>query len=189
MMIKIRSIIISAGLLVASLTNVAVVSAAMTDPATGIAFAPRLNDDLKIAGVGVRKKGPIKIYSVGMYVSDAVKESMSSIPNSADDKGTEALSTLRESAKASNTTFMLKMNFKVGAEKMASAIAESVAPRHQGSDAELKDLKELISNGIEGAATKGTTFQFDCTEEGLEVTVNGKEQGVVPSSGLAKAFL
>lgn len=123
-----------------------------------------------------------------MYVSDAVKESMSSIPNSADDKGTEALSALRESAKASNTTFMLKMNFKVGAEKMASAIAESVAPRHQGSDAELKDLKELISNGIEGAATKGTTFQFDCTEEGLEVTVNGKEQGVVPSSGLAKAF-
>lgn len=64
MMIKIRSIIISAGLLVASLTNVAVVSAAMTDPATGIAFAPRLNDDLKIAGVGVRKKGPIKVRSV-----------------------------------------------------------------------------------------------------------------------------
>ena len=63
MMIKIRSIIISAGLLVASLTNVAVVSAAMTDPATGIAFAPRLNDDLKIAGVGVRKKGPIKVRS------------------------------------------------------------------------------------------------------------------------------
>ena len=83
-----------------------------------------------------------------MYVSDAVKESMSSIPNSAEDKGTEALLALRESAKASNTTFMLKMNFKVGAEKMASAIAESVAPRHQGSDAELKDLKELISNGI-----------------------------------------
>jgi hypothetical protein len=123
-----------------------------------------------------------------MYVSDAVKESMSSIPNSADDKGTDALMALRESAKASNTTFMLKMNFKVGAEKMASAIAESVAPRHQGSDAELKDLKELISNGIDGAATKGTTFEFACTEDGLEVTVNGKEQGVVPSSGLAKAF-
>lgn len=124
-----------------------------------------------------------------MYVSDAVKESMSSVSNSVeDDKGTEALTALRESAKASNTTFMLKMNFKVGAEKMASAIAESVAPRHQGSDAELKDLKELISNGIDGAATKGTTFQFDCTEDGLEVTVNGKEQGLVPSSGLAKAF-
>ena len=64
MMIKIRNIIISAGLLVASLTNVAVVSAAMTDPATGIAFAPRLNDELEIAGVGVRKKGPIKVRSV-----------------------------------------------------------------------------------------------------------------------------
>jgi hypothetical protein len=124
-----------------------------------------------------------------MYASDAVKESMSAFTKSVDDKkGKEALLALRESARASNTTFLLKMNFKVGAEKMASAIAESVAPRYQGSSSEVNDLKELIVKGIDGAATKGTTFQFDCTEEGLEVSVNGKEQGVVPSSGLAKAF-
>ena len=61
MIIKIHSVVISAGLLFASLGNGAVASAAMTDPATGIAFAPRLNGDLKIAGVGVRKKGPIKV--------------------------------------------------------------------------------------------------------------------------------
>lgn len=36
-------------------------SAAMTDPATGIAFAPRLQDEREIVGVGVRKKGPIKV--------------------------------------------------------------------------------------------------------------------------------
>ena len=124
-----------------------------------------------------------------MYVSDIVKESIvSSISKSADDdKNKESL---RESVKNSNntTSFLLKMNFKVGAEKMASAIAESVAPRHVGGEAELRYLKELISKGIEGAATKGTTFQFDCTEDGLEVSVNGKEQGVVPSPGLAKAF-
>ena len=35
-------------------------NAAMTDPATGIAFKPRIND-LSIFGVGVRKKGPIKV--------------------------------------------------------------------------------------------------------------------------------
>lgn len=129
-----------------------------------------------------------QIYSVGMYVSEAVKESVSAISKSAD-KGKEALSNaLRESAKASNTTFLLKMNFKVGAEKMASAIAESVAPRYDGSESEVNDLKDIISKGIDGAATKGTILQFDCTEEGLEVTVNGKEQGVVPSAGLAKAF-
>jgi hypothetical protein len=60
-----------------------------------------------------------------MYASDAVKESMSAFTKSVDDKkGKEALLALRESARASNTTFLLKMNFKVGAEKMASAIAD-----------------------------------------------------------------
>ena len=33
---------------------------AMTDKATGISFAPRLNE-LNLFGVGVRKKGPIKV--------------------------------------------------------------------------------------------------------------------------------
>jgi archaellum component FlaG (FlaF/FlaG flagellin family) len=32
-------------------------SAAMTDPATGIAFAPRLQDEREIVGVGVEKEG------------------------------------------------------------------------------------------------------------------------------------
>ena len=33
---------------------------AMTDKATGISFAPKLNE-LSLFGVGVRKKGPIKV--------------------------------------------------------------------------------------------------------------------------------
>jgi hypothetical protein len=37
-----------------------VVAAAMTDPATGIAFAPKVGG-LEVFGVGVRKKGPIKV--------------------------------------------------------------------------------------------------------------------------------
>jgi hypothetical protein len=36
------------------------VAAAMTDPATGIAFAPKVGG-LEVFGVGVRKKGPIKV--------------------------------------------------------------------------------------------------------------------------------
>jgi hypothetical protein len=43
------------------LVAVGMASAAMTDPATGIAFAPRLQDEREIVGVGVRKKGPIKV--------------------------------------------------------------------------------------------------------------------------------
>jgi Chalcone isomerase-like len=158
----------------------------MSDTATGISFASKLND-LSLFGVGVRKKGPIKVYSVGMYGTDDVKESLSSISKAAD-KGKKALATLREGVKECPTSFVLKMNFKVGAEKMASAIAESVAPRHS-SAADVGELKDLIFAGVaeKGAAVKGTVIQFDC-DEGVCVSVDGKEQGKVESHGLAKAF-
>lgn len=38
----------------------AAANAAMTDPSTGIAFSPKIGG-LNIFGVGVRKKGPIKV--------------------------------------------------------------------------------------------------------------------------------
>ena len=94
----------------------------MTEKATGIAFKPKLGE-LEVFGVGVRKKGPIKVYSVGMYGSSDAKESLSAI--SASDKK-KALSALQSASPAS---FLLQMNMGVSAEKMASAIADSVAPR------------------------------------------------------------
>ena len=42
---------------------VAAVAHAMTDPATGIAFKPSI-ENREIVGVGVRKKGPIKVKSI-----------------------------------------------------------------------------------------------------------------------------
>lgn len=163
-------------------------SVAMNDKATGIPFAPSLKE-LNLFGVGVRKKGPIKVYSVGMYCSEAVRESLSTISRTAD-KGKQALSGLMTGAREHDTSFVLKMNMKVGAEKMASAIAESVAPRHN-SAGEVDSLKSLIFAGVsqKGAAVKGTVLQFDCSpESGVDVSVDGKEQGNVASPGLAKAF-
>lgn len=161
---------------------------AMSDKATGISFADRAKS-LSLFGVGVRKKGPIKVYSVGMYCSDMVKESLSTISKAAE-KGKEAVATLRKGAQESDTSFVIKMNFKVGAEKMASAIADSVAPRHSVKS-EVESLKDIIAAGVatKGAAVKGTIIQFDCSpSSGVDVSVDGKEQGSVSSSGLAKAF-
>jgi len=158
---------------------------AMTDKATGITFAPKKNG-LEIFGVGVRKKGPIKVYSVAMYGTSALKDSLASFSRS--DK--KALTCLKDGARGASTSFLLQMSFKVGAEKMASAIAESVAPRHKGGASEVDELKELIFNGVsaKGAAVKGTTFEFDCSDKGVAVSVDGKAQGSVSSPGLAKAF-
>jgi hypothetical protein len=180
------SVLFSCALLL--LSSAASVAAAMTDKATGIPFASKL-EELDLFGVGVRRKGPIKVYSVGMYCSEAVKESISTISRTAD-KGKQALQGLRNGAKANPTSFVLNMNFKVGAEKMASAIAESVAPRHEVAT-EVDQLKGLIFNGVsaKGACVKGTVLRFDCCPEtGVDVSVDGKGQGNVPSPGLAKAF-
>lgn len=124
-----------------------------------------------------------------MYCTDGVRDALSSLSRSAD-KGKEALKALQSGAKDDTTSFFLQMNFKVGAEKMASSIAEAVAPRHAGSSSEVEELKELIFNGVssKGAAVKGTTFQFDCSAEGINVKVDGQDQGSVPSSALAKSF-
>lgn len=160
-------------------------SVAMTDKATGISFSPTTKNGLEIFGVGVRKKGPIKVYSVAMYCTSALKEKLASFSKT--DK--KAVALLREEAPES-ATFELEMAFKVGAEKMASAIAESVAPRHKNSG-EVEQLKDLIFKGVsaKGAAVKGTKFQFDCTSSSVGVAVDGITQGSVSSSsGLSKAF-
>jgi hypothetical protein len=48
-------------LLLPSCVCVGTANAAMTDPATGITFAPKTTTGLELFGVGVRKKGPIKV--------------------------------------------------------------------------------------------------------------------------------
>ena len=124
-----------------------------------------------------------------MYASAAAREAVSNLSKTADK--VKALATLRSSVKANPpASFLLKMNFKVGAEKMANAIAESVAPRHDNAG-DVDALKSLIFEGVskkDGGATKGTTFQFDCCSSGIDVSVDGAKQGNVPSAGLAQSF-
>ena len=165
------------------------VLSSMADSSTGLSFVPKLNN-LDITGVGVRKKGPIKIYSVGMYTTPSLKESLTTIPSTEKKK---ALDAIRSGAGSSRpVSFLLKMNFKVGAEKMASAIAESVEPRYSSSDkSNVSKLKDLIFQGLvsKGSlASKGTTFEFDCGQNGVTVSVDGKSQGSVQCPELSKAF-
>jgi hypothetical protein len=88
---------------------------AMKEVATGSIFPATLSNKstLEVIGVGVRRKGPIKVYSVGLYASNQVKRTLSSLSGSKDKA--KALSSLRS---AGNVSFLLQMNWKVGAEKM-----------------------------------------------------------------------
>jgi Chalcone isomerase-like len=171
-------------------------SSGMVDPATGISF-PSQKNGLEIFGVGIRKKGPIKIYSVACYGNKTVKDSLSTVSRSkTNDKDVYAAfqNSIVQQPTGSTTSFVLQMAMKVGAAKMAAAIADSVSPRHKsGNPKDVEQLKDLIFQGVskngEGAATKGTTFQFDChSNTGMDVTVNNKHIGTVSSPTLSNAF-
>lgn len=179
---KLQILVVGAVLLAASRTI------AMKDGATGIAFDNTSKGGLPIFGVGVRRKGPIKVYSVGMYGSNDVMDELSAISRSQDSKNKKAIATLRRGAAENPTSFVIKMNFKVGAEKMASAIADSVAPRHS-SMSEVDELRDLIFSGVseKGAAVKGTVIQFDCSD-GISVSVDGTGRGRIESAALGRAM-
>jgi accessory colonization factor AcfC len=168
----------------------------MVDPATGITF-PSQKNGLEIFGVGVRKKGPIKIYSVACYGNKTVKEVLSSVSRSKTsekDAYTAFQNSILQQSTGSTTSFVLQMAMKVGAAKMASAIADSVSPRHKsGNPKDVEQLKDLIFQGVsnngDGSATKGTTFQFDChSHTGMDVMVNNRHIGTVSSPTLSNAF-
>ena len=167
----------------------------LTDYATSVTFDPKL-DDLYLIGVGVRKKSIISVYAVSMYSSVAVVETLSQFPRGKQQKK-EALTSLHAAARTFNsstpsTTFVLEMVYSVGAEKIAGAIGESVKPRYSGSPSDINALEALIVEGVNsvgGQASKGTVFRFDCSEDGVSVSVNGQVQGTATFQGLGSAFV
>ena len=151
---------------------------------TSVEFAPKL-DELYLVGAGVRKKSIIKVYSVAMYSSPTVLANANS---------PKALGTVARTCDTSTpfTSFLLEMVYSVGAEKIASAIAESVRPRSGGSPSDINALESLIIAGVNdigGQAVKGTVFRFDCSTDGVAVTVNGAMQGTASFKDLGSAFV
>jgi hypothetical protein len=179
-----RSFFVTSAILCALLSGSCVV--AIKDKATGITFAEKVNG-LNIFGVGVRTKGPIKVYSVGYYGSKGPKKNLEDLSSSEDKK--TALGRLLSGAEKGPSTFLLKFNFKVGAEKVSSSITDAISSRFSGSK-DVEKLKTLLCDGVneKGSTAKGTIMQFDCSSGGVKVSLDGKNLGFIPSGGLAKAF-
>jgi len=157
----------------------------LTEYATSISFDPKLEDGLYLVGAGVRKKSIIKVYAVAMYSSPEVLVSASSSSSLG-----KAARTFAPSSPM--TTFILEMVYSVTAEKIASAIGESVRPRYSGSSSDIDELESLIIDGVNkvgGQASKGTTFRFDCSSDGVSVSVNDSQQGTAVFDGLGSSFV
>jgi len=155
-------------------------------------FSSKL-DDLSLVGSGIRQKMGIKIYAVAMYVSPALVDAMTG-PNPQSDASSR--SALRNSVctfeeASPRTSFVLEMILQADSDTIAEAIADSVKLRYVGADADVQYLQALIKEGVEtvgGNAHKGETLQFDCTKEGVSVSVGSYRQ-TAKFEGLGKAFV
>ncbi|KAL7526000.1 hypothetical protein ACHAXR_001260, partial [Thalassiosira sp. AJA248-18] len=151
---------------------------------TSVTFAPLLEEGVYLVGAGVRKKSIIKVYAVAIYSSPAVLNAVSS--------ATLGSAARTFTSSVPSTSFLLEMVYSVGADKIAGAIAESVKPRYNGMPSDINALESLIIKGVNrigGQAIKGTTFRFDCSEEGVSVAVDGAAQGMASFDGLGSAFV
>lgn len=131
-------------------------AASLKEARTGISFPPKSGGGT-LTKLGVRTKGPIKVYAVGLYESGASK------------------------------SFLLKMSYGVGAQKMSSALSEALKPRC--SDAKvISDFEACLLDGLPDGAPKGTELAFNTAGGKLSVAVNGKSVGAIKSKPLASAF-
>jgi len=168
----------------------------LQDYTTRVSFDPKLDEELYLVGVGVRKKSILSVYAVSMYSSIDVIEKLSHLQSGKHHRQ-DASRSLGMAARtfgpsASMTTFVLEMVYSVGAEKIAGAIADGVKPRYIGAPSDVNALESLIIDGVNrkgGTASKGTVFRFDCSESGVSVTVDGTLQGMANFEGIGSAFV
>eukprot|EP00567_Pseudictyota_dubia_P013521 CAMPEP_0197446556 /NCGR_PEP_ID=MMETSP1175-20131217/11486_1 /TAXON_ID=1003142 /ORGANISM="Triceratium dubium, Strain CCMP147" /LENGTH=130 /DNA_ID=CAMNT_0042977699 /DNA_START=131 /DNA_END=523 /DNA_ORIENTATION=- len=106
-----------------------------------------------LSKLGVRTKGPIKVYAVGQY----------------------------------DESFLLKMSYSIGAEKMSSALADALKPRCKDSGA-ITEFKDMMLKGLPDGAKKGTTLLFGTNKGKLSFAVNDKDVGSISSKALASGF-
>jgi len=163
------------------------------EPSTKISF-PEKRGGQSLVGVGVRKKGPIKVYGVGMYVDGfASKMSLSKFKSTAAEKVDSSFYKACVEG-GFGKTLVLKMKFGVSKEKMAGAIADSVKPRISGDKSAVAKLEESLLVGCDkyakdGRAGPGTEFCFAIRGASMGVSVNGKSVATISSKPLCKALL
>ncbi|KAG8466300.1 hypothetical protein KFE25_002056 [Diacronema lutheri] len=179
-----RSLVLAAAVL-------ATVVSAAKDSATGIVF-PDTYAGSKLAGLGTRYKGPLKIYSAAVYVSpSAAKFKLGKFKGVAPDAVKKDFFEALVSSSAAKV-IVLKMAMGISKEKLASALSDSVRPRMGGGDLDaVPKFAGAILSGFQpdGKAASGTELAFGLQGSSMCITVNGKKCGTVKSAKLVDALL
>lgn len=154
----------------------------MIDAATGIEFPKQQSFSSKsmmsLVGVGTRKKAIINVYSVGLFVSDAIQKNLGKT-------GGDACRTIRNSNSAKAVQLIFAMG--VGPEKIAEAMAQlqSVDP------AVTTAFQNMLVEGLgDGKLQKGESMSFEWKgSDTILVTARGKYIGEMKDKALSLGVL
>lgn len=164
-------------------------ASAAKDPSTGLSFGES-HSGSKLAGLGTRTKGPLKIYSAALYVNPTmVRFKLGKYKGQpADGLKQEFYDALVKSSVIK--VIVLKMAMGISKEKLANALSDSVRPRMGGDLDAVPKFADAILSGFQagGKASAGTELAFGLQGNGLCVSVNGKSCGSVKSSKLVEAL-
>jgi uncharacterized protein YcbX len=146
----------------------------ITEPRTNILFETKIHNNLSLQKLGVRSKGPFKVYAVGYYSKGSAASNNNNI---------------------NNVLFVLKMNMSINSEKMSSALLDALKPRCSSkfkcTTDEIQQFKDMILQSLPSGAKSGYALSFHITNGGNKITlsVNNKEKGHVISRPVAQAFI
>ena len=162
----------------------------VTDKSTGARFKDSLGG-LSCLGCGVRAKGPIKVYSVGIYANKASIKSKLSKLRGKDSNSLKSSKALQDAVSDGPAKLVLKLSRSVGGDFFTSALNKSIAPRMNGKDQEkLVEFKALFTKALgEKKLTPSDELQYDINSGAITSYVNGKNIGTVRSTVLGRAFL
>lgn len=132
------------------------------EPKTGIQFPEKMKG-MKLNKLGVRTKGPLKVYAVGMYGQSVFVLKM------------------KMSASGEKISGAL-------ADALKPRCGEEASCKEKIDQFKNLILKGLPSKRSSGGAVKGTTLLFDTRGGKITVSINDKTIGNIPSKPLAKAF-
>jgi uncharacterized protein len=150
----------------------------VVEPKTGIVFPDRYKRN-KLHKLGVRSKGPLKVYAVGLYGNGMFVLKMK----------------MSVSAEKISGALADALKPRCLQQRKADEAKHSSRSSDQGHESfcqeRVNSFKNLILKGLpgkRGGATTGTTLAFDTSGGKISLFINDKSIGSISSTQLARAF-
>ncbi|KAL7553933.1 hypothetical protein ACHAWF_017290 [Thalassiosira exigua] len=146
-------------------------------------FHERLGNVL-LLGNGVRERLGQNVYSMALYSDEQVKDTMHLVPKVPKENAIESLCAALK--RSSQSTLLLELTTEMSSQEMIEDLLGIISSRVIDSTT-LENINNVMRADGKETLTEGTDVRFDCTDQGVYFTIDGKELGGIP--GFSTAFL